>query len=337
MAGAAGALGATPLSAAAPHSWNYVLINGLPYVSAQDIMKNFGFREIKRSGRQILFHSKVITMTWNLGGDDIFLNKFKFCLSHPIIESNGRIYTSALDLEKLISPILRPTHIGVAKDFNTIVIDPGHGGDDSGANGYFGVNEKDYALDTSLRLKRLAERIGFRTVLTRSTDVFIERPERVRIANAVPQSIFISIHYNSFSSSSVGIETFALAPAGTPNTDKELRASDLSRRNGNESDSENIALATGVHCMAVKALGGTDRGVKRERFTVLTGLTRPAILVEGGFLSNRGECARVHRPEYRECLAKAILDGVSRYRLAITKSKTKTRATANPRVPVRRL
>ena len=82
-------------------------------------------------------------------------------------------------------------------------------------------------------------------------------------------------------------------------------------------DSQNIALATAVHANCLYKLRSIDRGIKRHRFDVLAGIDRPAILVEGGFLTNPSEAARVHNPGYREMLADAIAGGIQNFRKAL--------------------
>ena len=296
--------------------WKLVQSEGRDYISASDIQKFYGFPRMQREGQHLWFRSAQLVMRWTTGTDDIFINNVKFCLSFPVLERDGKLYVSRMDLSKLIDPIIKPSHIQNATIFDTVVIDPGHGGEDSGAVGALGP-EKGYALDTAFRLKRKMEALGFKVVLTRSSDVFVTRPRRVEIANATPKSIFVSIHYNSFTSSALGLETFALAPQGTANTDKSLKESDLVGRRGNERDSENIALATAVHANCLYRLRSVDRGVKRHRFDVLAGIQRPAILVEGGFVSNATEGARIHKPEFRELLAESIAGGIQKYRKAL--------------------
>jgi N-acetylmuramoyl-L-alanine amidase len=323
-------LAASSQHAAAAFEWKVVSIDGRDYVSASDVKKFYGFPSLRREGRAIWFRSQALIMKWSPGADDIFINNVKFCLSFPIEDRNGEAMVSRVDLAKLLHPIIRPSHIQNAVPFNTVVIDAGHGGEDSGAVGPYG-SEKNYTLDTAFRLKKRLEAAGYKTVLTRSTDVFITRPGRVAIANKYPTAIFVSIHFNSFGSSAAGLETFALAPAGTANTDKALKESDFSMRRGNERDSENIALATAVHANCLARLRGIDRGVKRDRFDVLTGILRPGILVEGGFVSNPAEGAKIHRPEYRENLAEAILGGIQNYRKALLRG----RSGGSTRVPLR--
>ena len=106
-----------------------------------------------------------------------------------------------------------------------------------------------------------------------------------------------------------GIETYALAPQGTSSTGggSYMRGSFL---NGNVRDAENIALATAVHAHVIPELKSTDRGIKRARFNVLRGINKPAILFEGGFLSNSAEGKRIHSEPYRDELTSAIANAV---------------------------
>lgn len=303
-------------SGAEAFEWKLLQHEGRDYVSSSDVQKFYEFPRVDRSGKHVEFRSQKLVMRWTSGTDDIYINNVKFCLSFAVLEQDGKLYISRMDLAKLIHPIIKPSHIAGAVVFDTIVIDPGHGGEDSGAVGSLGL-EKNYALDTAFRLKKKVESLGYKCVLTRNRDVFITRPRRVEIANNTAKAVFVSIHYNSYTSSALGLETFALAPQGTANTDKSLKSSDFIGRRGNERDSENIALATAVHANCLYKLRSVDRGVKRHRFDVLAGIERPAILVEGGFVSNATEGARIHRPEFREMLADSIAGGIQNFRRAL--------------------
>ena len=86
---------------------------------------------------------------------------------------------------------------------------------------------------------------------------------------------------------------------------------------GNNQDSENIALATSVHSRAIRNTGAIDRGIQRARFSVLCTINRPAILFEGGFVSNAQEGRRIASEEYQDKLAKSICDGVVSYSAVI--------------------
>jgi len=130
----------------------------------------------------------------------------------------------------------------------------------------------------------------------------------------------------------MGLETFALAPQGTANTDKALKETDMTGRRGNKRDSENIALATAIHANCLYKMRSVDRGVKRHRFDVLAGIECPAVLVEGGFVDNATEGAKIHKPEFRESLADSICGGIQNYRKALLAG---LRPQSPSRVPTR--
>jgi len=206
-----------------------------------------------------------------------------------------------------------------------VVIDAGHGGHDSGAVGHFG-REKDYALDTARRLRDELDERGFKTVMTRETDVFLTLGQRAAIANAQSDAIFISIHFNSSGGrTAIGIETFALHP-------EEERPSDdgggslNTLLSGNLRISENVALATAVHAHVVRDLQSADRGVKRARFNVLRGIAMPAILFEGGFVTNRAEARVIHDPAHRQRMAESIAEAVVNFREEVGPSDSAARS-----------
>ena len=307
------------LQAATDFDWKVETHNDRDYVSMKDVATFYRFNRVERDGRHTWLRSPSLMLKVSTESDELYLNNVKFCMSYPVIEVDDKVLISRMDLAKLLDPVLRPTYIQSPIVFDTVVIDAGHGGQDSGAKGVTGW-EKTYALDTALRLNRQVKAAGLKTKLTRDTDVFITRDERYRIANTTPKSIFISIHYNSVGGGGAsGIETYALSPSGTASTDQPNRSSDGIQRSGNSRDAENIALATAVHAMVLFKLKCIDRGIRRARWTVLTGLERAGILFEGGFVTNPSECAKISTPDYREQLAGSILGGILNYRKALLK------------------
>ena len=244
------------------------------------------------------------------------MNSIKFILSNPVAEDDGKVLISRVDLCKLIDPVLRPSYITTSAPFDTVVLDAGHGGHDSGARGVYGF-EKDYTLAMVLAVRDALLKRGIKVKTTRDTDVFIPLHGRVDVANATPNSILVSLHFNSGGSTATGIETFALSPQGSSSTFMGERGWDTSAFSGNRQDSENIALATAVHAMVINKFKVVDRGIKRARFTVLTGCLRPGILFEGGFVTNAEECRLIAAPSYRQLLANTIADGILNYRKAL--------------------
>jgi len=176
-----------------------------------------------------------------------------------------------------------------ARNFRTVIIDPGHGGHDLG--GHQGkVYEKHLALDTALRLEHYLKSNGIQTKLTRRSDVFISLPGRASIGNRYSHAIFVSIHYNhSWKRDPHGLEVHYHSREGKK-------------------------LATQVQSRLMKKINTIDRGVKHARFYVLRHSKNPAILVECGFVTHKSERSRMKKAWFRQSLAEAIGEGVLSYK-----------------------
>jgi N-acetylmuramoyl-L-alanine amidase len=170
--------------------------------------------------------------------------------------------------------------------FSTVVIDPGHGGFDRGGIPGQQVPEKMVALDTALRLEKLLERAGLRTVMTRSTDVFVPLSVRSAIANAERDAIFVSIHYNASPRSSAhGIETYS-------------------------ENNRGAMLAARIQGRIISGVSTENRGIRSAEYYVLRNCRLPAVLVECGFLTNPTEAQLALTTAYREQVAEQIAAGI---------------------------
>lgn len=289
------------------------------YVTAQSIHRFYRFGDLKLNGKAVWFTSPVLIMKATVGSHELLINNIKFVMSYPVVELNGKPCISRLDLCKLIDPVLRPSYIGKGSGFDTVIIDPGHGGHDSGAKGIYGY-EKDYALKLAFALKGILEKQGLRVIMTRTTDTFISLGGRVAFANKIPNSIYVSLHFNSGGSSATGIETFALSPQGSSSV-YGANSSDAHAFRGNMRDSENIALATAIHASVVSHFKLVDRGVKRARWHVLRGLERPGVLFEGGFVTNATDARLIAAETFRNEMATSIAQAIMNYRRALQPGK----------------
>lgn len=179
-----------------------------------------------------------------------------------------------------------------AAAFSTVVIDAGHGGYNLGQS-VGGVYEKWLALDIALRLDRYLRWRGVHTVLTRRNDAFVGLDDRVNIANRYRgNAIFVSLHFNgSRNTGANGLETFYYSRSG-------------------------FDLASRIHRRIVPKVRGENRGVKFGRYHVIRKAALPAVLVEGGFLTNPAERARIVKGAYRQNLAEAIGRGILDYKAA---------------------
>lgn len=222
-------------------------------------------------------------------------------------------------------------------EIKKIVIDPGHGGDDPGAIGPSGVQEKDIVLSVGRKLGEiLTVKYGAEVIFTRDKDIFIPLNERTEIANSKKADLFISIHANASPRKDArGIETYFL---NWTNDEEAMRVAarenkisfkkmekmrselqtilyDLARKNKNE---ESMKLAASIQNAMVNMLKENyskiqDLGVKYAFFYVLVGAEMPSILVEISFISNDEEEKRLTEELYKDRIAEAIATGVNSY------------------------
>ncbi len=229
--------------------------------------------------------------------------------------TDGQPYVHTLDLKKTIQPLVLSTPMSFLKTNLTIVIDPGHGGEDSGTSSVLGErSEKDFALDCARRLGALLATNGWRVFLTRTNDTELSLSNRIAFADTHKAGLFLSLHFNSSAPNSQqsGLETYCLTPTGMPSTLTRGFGDDLGLSFPNNTfDAQNLQFALLVHRAVLQVNGRRDRGVRRARFLgVLRGQHCPAILVEGGYLSNPQEARRIADPAYRQKLAAAVAQAI---------------------------
>jgi N-acetylmuramoyl-L-alanine amidase len=217
-----------------------------------------------------------------------------------------------------------------------IVIDPGHGGHDPGAQ-VKGLDEADLTLDIALRLEQLLQKEpGLQVVLTRRENVSVPLEERTAIANREEADLFLSIHANaSRSPSARGVETYFLSFASSPEAEA-VAARENSANAGemrqlpdiikaialNNKLDESRDLAGMVQEALVTRLQRSNRnvrnlGVKKAPFVVLIGAAMPSVLAEVSFLTNRQELALLKNPTYKQRIAEALHAAVMRYRRSL--------------------
>jgi N-acetylmuramoyl-L-alanine amidase len=312
----------TPSAAAEPAKnagWDMIKIGGRDYVSVESIKRFYNFTKLTRTGSSVVLENPKVEMRLKVGANECLMNNVKFIFSNSVEASGNGVYVARMDLAKLIDPVLRPNFISNAGDFRTVILDAGHGGKDPGATNPIGT-EASYNAKLAVRLKALLETKGFRVKMIRDSDRFYSLQERVNIANSVSENaIFISLHFNSGGRSARGIETFTLSPPGVSHYGSNLKASDAQTKNGNEHDSANIALATALHGSVLRRLGNNtlDRGIKRARFSVLSGVKHPAVLFEGGFMSHPYEARLIANEAYQAAIAAGMVDAILKYRFAV--------------------
>ncbi|MGB8986290.1 MAG: N-acetylmuramoyl-L-alanine amidase [Candidatus Sulfotelmatobacter sp.] len=214
-----------------------------------------------------------------------------------------------------------------------IVIDPGHGGHDTGTIGPNGLEEKDLVLEVSRRLGKLLEtRLGAEVVYTRKDDTFIPLETRTAIANQARADLFVSIHANSSHDAAArGVETYYLNFTSSPEAlEVAARENAVSEKSIYELQDlvKKIALKekieesrefagdvqSSLHSgLAMKSPAIRDRGVKKAPFIVLIGANMPSILAEISFVSNPTDEHRLATSEYRERIAESLYRGIAKY------------------------
>jgi N-acetylmuramoyl-L-alanine amidase len=228
---------------------------------------------------------------------------------------DGEVFLHGLDLKKNLEPLLCEQPISFPQTNRVIVIDPGHGGDNHGtASVLDGRFEKEFTLDWAKRLAPLLQTNGWTVFLTRTNDSYVTNADRVVFAEAHHANLFISLHFNSGAPDEkpVGLETYCITPTGMPST-LTRNFSDVwsEQLPNNNFDAQNLRLAVKMHATILRAVGMEDRGVRRSRFdTVLRDQNRPAILVEGGYLSNPAEAKLIESADYRQKLAEAVANAL---------------------------
>lgn len=310
---------APQLRAQTQSNWEVMQIDGHDYVTVQSIKRFYKFTSIKTEGKSIILENAKVEMKLTIGGNECLMNGVKFVFSNPVEMSGDKACVSRMDLAKLIDPVLRPNFIKNAGNFRTVILDAGHGGKDSGATNSIGT-ESAYNLKLANKVKGLLQAQGYKVVMSRDSDRYLTLQERVDFANAVKEdAVFVSIHFNSGGPAARGIETFTLSPPGVAHYGRDFIPSDNQQRAGNEHDSANIALATSVHgCLLRRLQENTfDRGIKRARFSVLSGVRHPAILLEGGFMTHPYEARLIDNEAYQNTLAVGIVEAITKYRFAV--------------------
>ncbi len=192
-----------------------------------------------------------------------------------------------------------------------------------------GVLEKDLTLDVAHRVDRLLEAEGIATVMTRLGDTYVSLAERAAFANRVSDCIFISIHFNEDNRPvSTGVETYYAAHQITPGSFMTSWLPFLWRALSESPNLESQSLAGFIQEALVARTQALDRGTKAKQFFVIANVTSPAVLVEGGFLTNKEDNSRLTSEDYREQLAAAISDGILRYRDALKQRQSAVAVTA---------
>ena len=349
---------------------NNLLIGKANYIKEQkyyisvnnfsDVLLNKNFTNNNTEKIIIYFGDTKIKITANISF--IIINDKPYQLQNNVFQRKGEYYvplddflalltqhtntnysmnynSMSINLSSVIqnSPIDKTTDLIKEKkkwQFDTIIIDPGHGGKDPGSVGYKGTKEKDIVLDVSKRLARkIQKNLRVKTILTRDEDVFIRLQDRTKFANTNEGDLFISIHVNSNESKKpYGFETYLLKPGRNQEAiNVALRENSVIELEGNKFEQltdEQLIQATIAQSGFVqysekfaalvqeeidKRVQSRNRGVKQAGFYVLMGASMPNVLIELGYISNPNEEKKLNSSSYRDMLATSIYYAILEY------------------------
>jgi len=276
----------------------------------------------------------------------VFVDDSPVLLNHPTRLENGKLVVSNEIFEHLPqTPVTkpgvkpRPTRPRPQRPYKlrTIVIDAGHGGDQSGAL-YSGVPEKMVALDIALQVAAELRAKGMQVILTRTSDRTVSLAERSAVANTSGADCFVSIHADAAANTAArGIEVFHLAETFVHKSKRyndSSRAMEINRRRAADKDltgsdafppavsgwqlakrrRQSEVLAKKIEGALIRRLQATSRGLKTAGLAVLKWTASPAVLVEVGFLSNPDDRMRLREPAYRSRVAAAVAGGILDFR-----------------------
>jgi len=313
---------AVPDAHAAPPAYRSVRVFGTDYVDARDFALRFGLSaEWVAPRRKMRMRSQWTTLELTVDSIEVRLNGLRLFLGEPAIRHRGSLYLGRRDAEAMLGPILSPRLGGPPPALKTIVLDPGHGGNDPGhQNHRLRLDEKNHTLDVAKRAQQLLKAQGYRVVLTRQTDRRVELDDRAAIAKQAGADLFISIHFNGFRDSRVGgTETYVMTPRHQRSSPaaEQTRSMVSTEYPANRFDPWNILFGYRMHRSLMDELKRTDRGLKRFRYRVLCLVECPAVLVEAAFLSNEVEGRKVATAAYRQQIANGIAAGVQSYAAAL--------------------
>lgn len=296
-------------------------IDGVSCVSLEALRSFYKFTPVQQSGDPAgvqRIGNGSFSISFGPDARDISIQGYRLRLSEPVRRNAaGELMIAKLDLVKLIDPVLRPCYIAGREPVKSVIIDPGHGGLDTGRAGK-DIRESDLTLALALELEKLLKQRGYHVELTRRQNIFVSEPQRARStgksggADGASGSIFISLHLNNARSDLSGIRSYATAPAGTSGSSVP----------GNVHDAANIALAFSLHAALVAGTGAADGGVSRAHYSLLNSVHCPAALIELGNAGNPAECELLNRADYRSRLALALADGIDAYAAAMRPDAT---------------
>ena len=323
---------AAPVSAAFLNGQNYVPLTD--WAGANGLAVSW-----LRHGDTVEAASHTTRLVFTVNSHDAEINGVHVALSFPVANDHGNALIAQFDIDSTLRPLLSPAHYLDPKRITTICLDPGHGGRDPGnrVGGFFSHDEKTYTLLLALELHDQLKKAGFNVILTRSKDNYEDLTERPEMANRFGADLFESLHFNATPTGKnevAGPQTYCITPVGASSTDAQGEGADHGATAANRVEKKSLLFAYQVQKSLVQNLGVNDRSVRRARYAVLCDAHMPAILIEGGYMTNPAESKRIYDAAWRRQMAAAVVKGILNYqKLAAPTTSPGVRPSINhPRV-----
>ena len=302
-------------------AFNTIRLQDTDYIRLSDWAAARGFRVARTPGaRDVIVSNATHRIAVQLDASRALLNGTAVWLSHPVTLAAGEVHLARQDALGVLDALLLPRRLPPGKRIRTVCLDPGHGGKQPGHKSGSRL-EKDFTLLLAQETRARLLSAGFRVVMTRRDDTHIELPERTAIAQRNGADLFVSLHYNAAAESGSdagGIEVYAMTPEGARSTNVSADIGSLRAWAGNDYDPQNVLLAYQLQRRLLASLAGAeDRGVRRARFLVLRLAEMPAVLIEGGFMSNPNDARWIFSVTGRRKTAQAIVDSIVAFKKAV--------------------
>ncbi|HZP59347.1 MAG TPA: N-acetylmuramoyl-L-alanine amidase [Opitutaceae bacterium] len=297
-------------------------VGGLYYVDAAAFGERYGLAaRWLEADKRLLLQKGETRVEFEVNLRDMIFDGRRTFMGSPAVYRERSLWISLIDAERLLRPLLR---LGLDRPppVHTIVIDPGHGIPDDGAeNKHLGLKERALTLDTAVRLKKILEDRGYHVVLTRTTDKAISPDKKLDLrmrddlAVRLKADLFISIHFNFFDVAAVhGTETFRFTPRYQIPLERSTHHAEDDEANPSDKNTEwNTVLGYCIHRALLGDLGSYDRGLRHNKLAVLRFAPCPAVLVESGYITNDAEARKIATPAYRQQIAEGIAAGIRAY------------------------
>ena len=299
--------GADKAAPAAVNNWHVREIDGVEYVPLEDLRSFYKLMPLQPKGRKVagqrMLGNGEVELVFGPAPRELYIQGRLCALSHPVQEdASGDLLVSRTDVLQVIEPVLRPTYIANRRAVRTVVIDPAHGGHDTGTVTAY-AREADVALAVATRLGSELRKRGYEVLLTQEQNQYQSPQVRVDKANEAPAAIFLSLHLNSGRSDMKGAQTYTLAPC--EKNEKPLP--------GHEFSQSSMALAMALQSAMVEKAGAADGGCRRAHYSPLNSLRCPSVMLELGYATNPEEGTRLSSEEYQLKVVNALAEGVDSY------------------------